>query len=261
LRVACPVGPTLGHTIKFIQQIHPASSSVEAYRLSKTLDVCNPPAPTASHRWLLKDRAYSELKQKIQAGDYPPGTFLSERQLSSLLGMSKTPIKAALERLEQEGLVTVAPQQGIVVRAMTIQEVVDQFELRKALECYVISALSGKLTKSQNTTIERNVKQQRKAASKNLCNQLVELDAEFHLILCQAFGNAAILDCLMQHRAKMHRVISQVMSQNPARWNVAVEEHAAILLAIQNSTGSKAVKLMEQHLDYGKQYLLASKWE
>ena len=63
-------------------------------------------APTAADRSLLKEQAYCRIKEQIQSAKFPAGAFLSERQLSALLGMSKTPIKAALERLEHEGLVS-----------------------------------------------------------------------------------------------------------------------------------------------------------
>src|SRR5215831_7744368 len=62
---------------------------------------------------LLKERAYDELKRRILNDDYPPGSFLAERRLAEELGMSKTPVKAALERLELEGFLLVSPQQGI----------------------------------------------------------------------------------------------------------------------------------------------------
>ena len=67
-------------------------------------------------RSFLKERAYDDIKKRLLSDAYPPGTFLSERQLALSLGMSKTPVKAALERLESEGFITVSPQQGIVVR-------------------------------------------------------------------------------------------------------------------------------------------------
>src|SRR5262249_52042289 len=79
-------------------------------------------------RGLLKDRAYDEIKRYILNNDFPPGTFLAERQLAAQLGMSKTPVKAALERLELEGLICVSPQQGIVVRDLSVQEIADQYE-------------------------------------------------------------------------------------------------------------------------------------
>lgn len=209
---------------------------------------------------LLKERAYSAIKQWIQDSTFAAGDFLSERRLAGLLGMSKTPIKAALERLEQEGFVAVSPQQGIVVRQLSIPEIADQFELRKALETYVVQAIAGNLSTRDVAALERNLRQQTIAASKDAVAKLVELDAEFHLLLCNIFGNKAIVDCLMQHRAKMHRVIFQVMSQAPGRLADAVKEHQGIFTAVKNGRAARAVQLVEKHLEYGKQYLLGSKW-
>lgn len=211
-------------------------------------------------RFLLKERAYGEIKERIQNVQFPPGSFLSERQLSGLLGMSKTPIKAALERLELEGFVSVSPQQGIVVRQVSLREVADQFELRKALEGHIAKAIAGKLSDKQVASIERNLRQQQTAAGKRAVPRFVELDAEFHHLLCEVFGNQAMLDCLAQHRSKMHRVISQVLSQAPGRFDVAVEEHTAIFDAIQRGKAAVAVKLVEQHLEFGKQFLLSPDW-
>src|SRR5215216_6564500 len=97
------------------------------------------PAQTNGHaplRSLLKDRAYERIKQRLLNNDYPPGSFLSERQLAENLGMSKTPVKGALERLEAEGLISVSPQQGIVVRELSVHEIADQYEIRAVLESY-----------------------------------------------------------------------------------------------------------------------------
>ena len=69
-------------------------------------------------RVFLKDRAYEELKTLILSEALPPGSFLSERALGQKLGMSKTPVRSAIERLENEGFVSVSPQQGVVVRAL-----------------------------------------------------------------------------------------------------------------------------------------------
>lgn len=209
---------------------------------------------------LLKERAYVEIKQRIQTGQFSPGAFLSERQLTALLGMSKTPIKAALERLEQEGFVGVSPKQGIVVRELSISEVADQFELRKALETYVVRAISGNLDERQVRTIERNLVEQGSAAKRGRIGKSVELDAEFHLLLCEAFGNRAILECLTQHRSKMHRVIFQVSSKVPGRLAQAVREHEGIFAAIRSGQADEAARLLEQHLEFGRQFLLSSRW-
>jgi DNA-binding GntR family transcriptional regulator len=213
-----------------------------------------------SPRSLLKDRAYDEIKRQIQELVLPAGSFLSERKLSTMLGMSKTPIKAALERLEQEGFVVVAPQQGIVVRQLSIKEIADQFELRKALECFVLQSITGRLLDHQTKELYRNLKFQRAAADSHAVARLCALDAEFHLLLCQVLDNRAINECLSQHRSRMHRVIFEVMSQAPGRLSDAVQEHERILEAVDRGKPAEAVKLITQHLEFGKQYLLASKW-
>ena len=80
---------------------------------------------------LLKEQAYAALKERILTGAFPSGELLSERQLvAELGGMSKTPIRAALERLEADGLVRISPQQGILVREISIREIVEIFDLR-----------------------------------------------------------------------------------------------------------------------------------
>ncbi len=206
----------------------------------------------------LKDLAYSGIKERIQDTTFSAGDFLSERKLSLLLGMSKTPIRAALERLEYEGFVRVSPQQGIVVRGLSLSEAADQFELRTALETFVIRAIAGNLTKKHATEIQRNLSSQRRAADRESTKELVELDAQFHLLFCRNYGNAAIVDCLTQHRSRMHRVIFEVMSRAPGRLGHAVDEHEQIFAAVQNGQADQAVKLLAQHLEFGKQYLLSA---
>jgi DNA-binding GntR family transcriptional regulator len=92
---------------------------------------------------LLKEQAYQQLKQMLVDGTYVPGTFLSERRLAEQLGMSKTPVRAALERVEAEGYVTVSPQQGIVVRELSLREIKEHFEIRMALETHIVRRLAG----------------------------------------------------------------------------------------------------------------------
>src|SRR5262245_41747236 len=111
-------------------------------------------------RLLLKDRAYEQIKVRLMNCDYPPGSFLSERQLAEKLGMSKTPVKAALERLETEGFITVSPQQGIIVRELSVHEIADQYEIRAALESYAVQTLAGRLTANQVNRVRANLQAQ-----------------------------------------------------------------------------------------------------
>src|SRR5262245_41181775 len=183
-------------------------------------------APVA--RGLLKDQAYEEIKRAILAGDFPPGTFLAERQLADRLGMSKTPVKAALERLELEGFITVSPQQGIVVRDLAVHEIADQYEIRAALETYILRATAGRLTPDQVERLRANLRAQEALRGTSCVHEGVAVDTKFHSLFAEFLGNQEILRVMRQLREKMQRVITKVFQLNPGRIDSNYGEHLAI---------------------------------
>ncbi len=212
------------------------------------------PAPDKA---LLKQRAYDELKQCIQDATFGPGAFLSERQLALHLGMSKTPVKAALERLEAEGFIAVSPQQGIVVRDLSVHEIADQFEIRLALESFVLRSLTGRLSHEQSARLRENLQRQRQAVQRQDLSDAVQLDSEFHMLFLEFLGNREILRVMLHLREKMHRVVARVFAQHQHRIGSSYEEHSAITEAVLTGDADRAVAALEEHLNYGKQLLLS----
>jgi DNA-binding GntR family transcriptional regulator len=208
-------------------------------------------------RGLLKDHAYAEIKQRILRGDFPASTFVSERQLASQLDMSKTPVRAALERLALEGFVTISPQQGIIIRDLTVHDIADQYEIRAALETYVVRSVAGRLTTSQMEEVRINLDAQEANCASRDVQQCVALDAEFHNLFCQFLGNQEILRVMNQLREKIHRVISQVFKLNPERIVTSYKEHCGIADAVVHSEPALAARRVEEHLEWGKKCLLA----
>ena len=190
------------------------------------------PGPVRS---LMKERAYEEIKRRLLADAYPPGSFLAERQLAGELGMSKTPVKAALGRLEVEGFITVSPQQGIVVRELTVWEIVDLYEIRAALEAY---------------TLRANLKAQEAIRGAGDVPAGVALDAEF-------LGNREILRVMGQLREKMQRVVTAVFRLSPGRIDTSYDEHRAIAEAVIGGEGRRAADLITRHLELGKRLILS----
>lgn len=201
----------------------------------------------------LKQRAYVELKRQILSGVLLPGTLLSERQLATALDMSKTPVHAALERLEADGLITVAPQQGIMVREVSPQEIADHFEFREALETFVVQRLAGRLTLGQIKRLNANLSEHRRAARTGDVERNMRLDAEFHLLLCEFLGNIEITRVMSQLREKVLCVIRQITSRFPARLEAAHQEHQAIVEALIDGNPQVAVQSMRDHLHTGLQ--------
>ncbi len=199
----------------------------------------------------LKQRAYDEVKRRILSGEYPSGMLLSERQIASELAMSKTPVHAALERLEADGLVTVAAQQGILVRTISPQEMADHFEIREALEPFVVTRLAGRLTPEQARQLRANLRANRRAVRERDIAANVRLDAEFHLLLCEALGNQEITRVMAQIREKVHAVVHHISSRHPDRMAGSLAEHEAIVEALLAADGPAAADRMRTHLRNG----------
>jgi DNA-binding GntR family transcriptional regulator len=208
-------------------------------------------------RSFLKDRAYESIKQRLLNDDYPPGTFLSERKLAEHLGMSKTPVKGALERLESEGFITVSPQQGIVVRELSVHEIADQYEIRSVLESYTLRSIAGKLTPDQVRRVRANLEAQSRLWGSGDVAKGVELDSAFHTQFVEFLGNGEILRVIVQLREKMQRVVTQVFRLCPTRLDTSSEEHAAIAAAVIAGDGDRAAAMLVSHLELGKRLILS----
>lgn len=210
--------------------------------------------PIAKSR--LQTRAYEELRRLIASGEFPPGTFLSERQLAAQLQMSKTPVHVALERLEAEGFVSISAQQGIVVKGMSVEDIVDHYELREAVESWVVRRLARHLKPDQRRLLEDNLEQQHRALAERNLLQLMTLDEQMHFMMGSFLNNGEITRTMERLRDKIHQVILRVTETDRTRPEESVAEHEAILKAIFSGDAEGAARLMVDHLEAGKRRIL-----
>lgn len=209
-------------------------------------------------RTLLKDKAYLTLKQQILEDRYPPGSSLAERRLAEELGMSKTPVKAALERLELEGYITIAPQQFVRVRELESSDISEQYEIRTALESYIARRLAGQLSPEQKVRMQDNLTRQRELLTPEASiADRVAADAAFHMLLAEVLGNQTIFRILSDLQDRIYRVITRVFRRTPERYAASVDEHQLIADAIVAGDGEKAATLVASHLQHGQSISLS----
>lgn len=204
----------------------------------------------------LQSRAYGEIRRLIVSGEFPPGSFLSERQLAAQLGMSKTPVHVALERLEAEGFVVISAQQGIVVRGMSVEDIVDHYELREAVESWVVRRLAGRLSPAQRAELQANLQHQQEALAAWDMVRLMHLDEQMHYFLCSYLNNREIMSTMERLRDKIHQVILRVTETDHTRPAESTAEHVCIIQAVLDGNADLAAQLMTEHLEAGKRRIL-----
>lgn len=210
----------------------------------------------STERGLLKDQAFDALREMIVSGSAPPGVFLSERRLAAQLGMSKTPVKAALERLETEGYIRVSPQQGIIVRELAVEDVIDLFDIRLALEPFVARRIAGRLTTEQEAKLADNLGAQERATAAGDRDTYRKRDTEFHYLLCEFQGNREILRVMSHLQDRLYRAMLRVLVRVPGRMASGLAEHRHIAAAISAGDGESAATALTAHLEFGRRMLV-----
>ena len=208
-------------------------------------------------RTSLKERAYRELKALIQTGEMTSESALSERLLSERLGMSKTPIRAALENLETQGLVTVSPQRGILVRDLSARDIAELFDVRSAVEPFVAGQLArGALTPDQRERVRTNLSRQHRAATIGDALESTRLDIAFHRLLAALLDNRELMFWLERCFDRLHRSVLRVNRLARNRLLQSYQEHEGIADAVLGGRSDEAARLMKEHLGFGRQFLL-----
>ena len=206
----------------------------------------------------LKEQAYRHLLDLLMSDEVPPGTFLSERQLVARLGMSKTPIRVALERLDRDGFVDILPQRGVRLRELTEPEIVDYYDFRIALESWVVKRVATVHDAREVRELRRIVERQRKMLETgrgDVVRRYIELDAALHQTLAEIAGNAEIIRVLETQRDKLARVMSAILQRDPEWLQSTTGEHEAIVDAIERGDPAAAERELVAHLERGREFM------
>ncbi len=195
----------------------------------------------------LKQQAYEMIKGKILNCEFAPKSYLSENMLIESTGFGRTPIRDALGRLEQEGLINIQAKRGIWVADLTLRDVYMIFEYRKLVEAYAIREHGNKINKTRLSDIVHEMK---KCDVTETIDRYT-LDDQFHQELVVVTKNTYIL---MAHRAlgnQMHRarVISLKEAGQLKRVEESIREHETITEALFQEDYSRAEKELLIHLN------------
>jgi len=205
-----------------------------------------------SSRGQQAEKAYLEIRERIKRGIWGPGYRLVERTVAEELGVSRTPVRAALERLFSEGLVKLIPNRGAVVVNLSLEDAIEILQMREALEVLACKLAVPRLTDEALEQLRAILVEMKKAVHDNDLYRYSDLNGVFHRIIVDATGSrrlAEMLD-LLKTQTVRHRLTSLL---TPGRARNSVAEHQAIVRGLVRSrkagTSRYAEEAMRRHIE------------
>lgn len=213
--------------------------------------------PEQSGTSSLLETAYEKIKRQITACEFRPGDYLNEAELSERLGIGRTPVHQAIDRLMMEGLVQVMPRKGIIVTPVSLEAVVQTIEVRLLNECHCARLAAERASEEDIRVLADILARAEKELPRRNSERLMRLDREFHGAIAQVSRNAVLADVLGRLHDKSLRF--WILSLNTPGHHARVHaQHRAILDAIHARDPLAAEQAMRDHIEDFRRNLLSS---
>ena len=196
----------------------------------------------------LRDVVFNTLRNAILTGELQPGERLMEIKLANKLGVSRTPIREAIRKLELEGLVVNTPRKGAEVANIIDEDLHDVLEVRCTLEALAIELACQKMTDETLEELADNIDTLKNAMSTDAATKVATTDVGFHDIIYKSTGNKRLIQILGNLREQMYRYRLEYIKDR-ASWNRILTEHTAIYECIKNRYKEAATKAILTHID------------
>lgn len=195
----------------------------------------------------LRDLVFEALREAIITGELKSGERLMEVQLAEEMGVSRTPVREAIRKLELEGLVAMVPRKGAYVSGMSLKDAIDVFEIRESLEGLAAGLAAERITEEELINLKKVFDDMGSAVVRNDLKTLIKKDAEFHQIMFTASRNERLAQTINTLREHIERFRAQSFS-NPARVSTFLTEHKKIYDALISRNAEKSEALARDHI-------------
>jgi DNA-binding GntR family transcriptional regulator len=193
------------------------------------------------------DQVYEALKKAIVSLRLAPGASISENRICRQIGVSRTPVRAALIRLVEDGLIEVFPQKGSIVAPIKLGAVRDNHFIRKSLELAVLRRAAAAWTPELSARSHEIVARQAHALAQQDFEAFHTLDEEFHCAFCAAAGVQGVWSTILIAKARVDRV--HRLASIEGRLPQVIVEHRNILDALDAGDGERAAERLDYHLE------------
>ena len=193
----------------------------------------------------LRDVVFENLREAILEGRLRPGQRLMEVQLAEQLGVSRTPVREAIRKLELEGLVIMLPRKGAYVANMSLKDVIDVLEIRASLEGLAASLAAQRMNSDDIKKLEKIAKEYEKSIK----------DSEFHECIFKATNNKKLHHLINSLWEQVYRFRVTYISDYGSSLSI-INEHKLILDAIKKGDTELAKKYATEHIEKAEQFMI-----
>ena len=197
----------------------------------------------------LADSVYSQLRDEIRSGRLPSGTPLAEKSLAENLKISRTPIREALRRLQEDGLVEIKHGRGAWVRAVSFREIIEVYEIRELVEPYAAHLAASNLSPDSARQLREMLDNFVEASRQPGISLRWQVDAKLHDVILEAAGNALLREMVWDLRMQTERAFTYMQE---SRLELFRQEHVQLINTILSGDGDAAEELMREHLKHAK---------
>ncbi len=202
----------------------------------------------------LADQVFERLEMEILGGNYQRGEILTEMKLCQELGVSRTPVREALRRLQQEHILEESSK-GLVVLGITRENLEDILEVRIRVEGLAIARTAERITEEQLEELRETMDLQEFYLAKRDADRIKAMDSRFHEQLYKFSGSAVFYDIL----TPLHKKVQQYRKasvENKSRAEESVREHRAVFEAVAAHNPAEAARLILEHAEHAKRHII-----
>lgn len=196
----------------------------------------------------LRDVVFQTLRKAILTGELKPGERLMEIHLANRLGVSRTPIREAIRKLELEGLVTMIPRRGAEVARITEKSLRDVLEVRRALDALCAELACRRITEEEKVQLKAACQNFEKATSSKDTTVIAKADVAIHDIIVAATGNNRLVQLVNNLSEQMYRYRFEYI-KDESQHERLIEEHRMIYESIMNKDCETAARVARLHID------------
>lgn len=203
----------------------------------------------------LRELVYEELKKQILTGRIAPGTRMMEVDLAEEMGVSRTPIREAIRKLEKEGLVIIEPRRGAYASSLSVKDMVDTLEVRENLEGFAAALAAERMSDDQINELLHLADDYADAVNANDPIRVLNIDEVFHNYIYKCSENDTLIKLgeLVQERAQRFRYLYY---DKLGRYQNMPLEHREIATSIASRNAQKAKELSEGHARRLKEFII-----